>query len=186
MGKITLILCFLVLNCANSQITHESENMELSEGLQRLILKENIENQKYFFKVEKSEIEEYELTYLGKLLINKTDTLRFLFTTSYSGLYEDSKKANSHLILYLDDKKIGTYYLGGFYKISPKIVNNNLVILNNNNTCNQSTEISFEKGIPSKIFINCSKENGEYLGDLYNFDIDIGVDGKSLPVIKSP
>lgn len=176
----------MMLNCTKPQLICDSKNIEFSEKIQDLVLNQNIINQKYFFKVEKSEVEEYELTYLGKIPISSIDTLKFLFSTSYSGLLSDSKKANSRLILYLNNKKIGVYYLGGFYETIPRIEDNNLIISNKSDNCNQSTKIAFDKGVPSKIFIICKKENGKDLGDLYNFNVDSEVDEMSLPIIKLP
>jgi len=168
---VTLILCSLVICCKEPKATHDSK--EFVDKVQNLVLSEDKAGQEYFFKILlKEEVLEYKVVYLGKVKTGESNNLKFLFITTYSGLYEDSKRANSKIYLYQGSKRLGYYYIGGEYTILPKVASSDLIISYDDENCNKSTKISFKDNIPEEIFIKCKEENGKMFGDLYKFEKD--------------
>jgi hypothetical protein len=157
----------LILFGCNSHKDSGKINRDFADKVQELVLSENKIGQEYFFKVIlKNEVLEYRVTYLGDIINKRGDTLKFLTSIIYSGLYEDSKRANSKLFVYDgNNEKKGFYYIGGALDIPSGIENGNLVFAFNNERCNQTTRISFIDSIPSEIFIGCTESGG----DLYEF-----------------
>ena len=74
------------------------------------------------------------------------------------------------LIIYQNNKIIGSYYLGGKHEHTPFVDDNKLIFKNVNSTCNQITTINFDNGIPEMIFLKCKEENGQTWGDVYSFE----------------
>lgn len=68
------------------------------------------------------------------------------------------------------NKYVGKYVLGDMFDLPSKIENNKLIFMNEvkNSDCDSNiiTEISFDDGIPSKIFLKCK---GEYYRGVYSF-----------------
>lgn len=160
------LLLFLIIGCDNRAIEKPIEKDDYYEKCRKLVLSENKIGQEYFFKLTKKEIDEFTLTYLGNIKTAKGDTLKFLNAVNYFGNYEDAKHANGLVYIYnAQNKIIGNYYVGGALGIPAKIENSNLVFSYNDESCNQTTAISFLDSIPKQIFINCTKDGG----DLYSF-----------------
>lgn len=169
-------LVYLVLPLLISCNHDESPNKgkpDFENEIKQLVLKQNMSGLEYFFKVMKSnEVIEYKVAYLGDIYSKKDKNLKFVACTVFSGLYEDSKRANSTIYLYDDKYKlIGSYYVGGNFEALPVVAKNDLVLENKSEDCNQTTRISFKDSIPQMIFINCKKEKGKMFGDIYNFEI---------------
>ncbi len=100
---------------------------------------------------------------------NKVE-FRFLYTTTYTGLYEDAKRASSIIAIFENNKRLGHYYVGGGFSNLPFIENAELVTKYGDDNCNQVTKISYRDSIPQKIFIHCKEENGKMMGDVYGFE----------------
>lgn len=168
-----LLLCACTNNIANKKdctsntkkvvIDENKDNKEFSDKIQELILSENNIGIEYFFKVMlKNEVLEYRITYLGNISSSK-GLLKFLNSTVYSGLYEDSKRANSRVFLYdSTNNKMGYYYVGGAFDVPSKIQGTDLIFSFNNDECNKTTPISFKDSIPKEIFINCTEKGGNF------------------------
>lgn len=141
------------------------------KGMEELILQNKKVGIEYYVKINMSkEILEYKMTYLGNIDNKTKGRLDLLYSTIYTGLYEDSKKANSIIAIYQDKKRLGQYYVGGGFNKIPIIFRNEIIISYNDDNCNQTTRISFKDSIPNKIYINCKENNGKMFGDLYNFE----------------
>lgn len=134
-----------------------------------MVLSENRIGQEYVFKIKKKEVDEFTLTYLGGIKTSKGDTLKILNAINYFGLYEESKRANGFVFIY-DGKnqRVGRYYVGGASSVAAKVEDNNLVFSYHDESCNQTTSISFLDSIPQQIFVNCTEKGG----DLYSFSTE--------------
>lgn len=158
------------------QIKAVSKNSELAGRMVEILKSEedfninDLEVGKIYFQKRKETNEEFEFIYFGDIEISSDEVLNLLFITTYSGLYEDSKRANSILIIYQNSNIIGSYYLGGKYEHTPFVDDNKLIFKNVNSTCNQITTINFDNGIPEMIFLKCKEENGQTWGDVYSFE----------------
>lgn len=161
-------LFFTLIGCDNRkppEKTNEKyiESDDYYEKCRKLVLTENKIGQEYFFKLTQKEVDEFEITYIGSLKTAKGDTLKFINYINYFGLYEDSKRANGAVFIYdTQNKRIGLYHLGGAYDVPTKIEGSNLIFSYENENCNQTTSISFLDSIPQKIFINCTKNGGDF------------------------
>ena len=104
LNYIFLVLCIL-FGCTqvnnspkkieNTQQERVHQEKTFDEKIQELVLSENKVGQEYFFKVMlKNEVLEYRITYLGIIKTSQGDSLKFIISIVYSGLYEDSKRAN--------------------------------------------------------------------------------------------
>ncbi len=164
---IAIILCFA--SCKQSQ-KELNTTKDFNVGLEELVLNSNKIGVEYFVKVNNSkDILEYKITYIGRIENSKKEKLDFIYSTIFSGLYEDSKRANSTITIYRNQKRFGYYYVGSGFNKTP-VISKNEVRVSYDDNCNQETLINFRDSIPNKIFIECKKENGEMLGDLYNFE----------------
>lgn len=161
---ITLLIIFLGCNKKEKETNVKAD---FGSALEELILNESKIGKTYFLKepVDKG-ILERKITYIGKTKDNK----KLLYSTIFSGLYEDSKRANSSIIFYSEKGfKLGQFHISGVYSDIPIVKGRKLVIRNVTNNCNETTEIDLTDGIPNEIFIHCKEENGKMLGDLYEF-----------------
>lgn len=163
---ICALFCFFTLQTCNYSKPIQKQK-DFSDKIQEIVLSENKIGQEYFFKVMlKKEVLEFRITYLGTIKTEQGDSLKFINSTIYSGLYEDSKRANCRVFIYdAENIKKGYYYVGGAWDNPSKIEGNNLIFSFNNERCNQTTSINFGGGIPKEFFINCTKDGG----DLYDF-----------------
>jgi hypothetical protein len=134
---------------------------------------------KIFKQIEPNEILEYNTVYLGNVDNLNMGKLDFIYSVVYSGHYwftdtkkiEYSKHANPRNAIYNNNKRLGHYYTGWAFTITPIILNDELIIsYNEDEGCNQTTRISFKDSIPQMIFIHCKEENGKMYGDIYNFE----------------
>jgi len=171
-----ILYIFLITICYNcKEFTSDSKNEDKKDfrcGLEELVLKERKKGEIYFLKEPISDdgVLEFKLAYLGNVQSKKMD-LMFLLTTTYTGLYQDSKRASSNIVLYTNNlERLGQYYISGDFQELPIIENNNLIFTNKLNYCNQTTQISFKDSIPQEIFIHCKEENGQMFGDVYSFE----------------
>lgn len=161
-----LLLAFSGCDNPKNSVENIVSKDDYYEKCRKVVLSENKIGQEYFFKLTKKEIDEFTLTYLGSIKTAKGDTLKFLNAVNYFGNYEDAKHANGLVYIYnVQNKIIGNYYVGGALGIPTKIEGSNLVFNYNDESCNQTTAISFLDSIPKQIFINCTKDGG----DLYSF-----------------
>lgn len=164
---IAIILCFA--SCKQSQ-KELNKTKEFNIGLEELILNGRQKGVEHYIKIGiPKEVLEYKMTYIGYIENSKKEKLDFIYTTVFSGLYEDSKRANSTITIYKNQERFGYYYVGGGFNKTP-IISENEILVSYDDDCNQSTRISFSDSIPQKIFIHCKEENGKMLGDLYNFE----------------
>lgn len=158
------ILIFAIFGCENQQ---PSDILDFEDKCKQLVLSENKVGQEYFFKVlSKKEVLEYYITYLGALENKSIGQIKFLNSVICTGMYEDSKRASGSVILYNSNNDfLGMYQIGGASAVPSKIENTNLIFSYNDESCNQTTSISFKDSIPQQIFINCTEKGG----DLYSF-----------------
>ena len=161
-----IIGLFVLFGCNQHKEIQKSK--EFSDKVLEFVLTENEIGQEYFFKkILKNEVLEYVVTYLGVIKTKDGDSLRFVNSTIYSGLYEDSKRANSRLFIYnAEREKLGYYYVGGALYKPIEIINDSIFFPLHDASCNQTTAICFRDSIPKEIFINCSVKGG----DLYSFE----------------
>lgn len=165
------LLIILFCSCQRNK-TKEIVKQDFATEIKQLVLNQNEKGQEYFFKLMKpKEVLEYKVTYIGDAYSESDGMLKFVAYTILSGLYEDSKRANSSFYLYNENNSVlGSYYVGGSFEILPRVVNDTLIIQQKSNSCNQTTRISFRDSIPQEIFIHCEEENGKMFGDLYYFE----------------
>lgn len=161
-----LIIIILLLGCDSSE--QKEKEKDFLYKTQDLVLSENKVNQEYFFKIMlKNKVAEYSTIYLGNIINNQNDTLKFVTTNIYSGNYEDSKGGDAIISIYNSkNQRKGYYYIGGAIKKPLKIIKNNLYLPIQDTTCNQTTTLNFSNSIPNEIFINCTEKSG----DLYKFE----------------
>lgn len=168
----TIYFIVVVICLASCEQSHsdKKKTKDFYEKLEDLVFEEENTGIEYFSKIEKNnEVIEYKVTYLGKIANSKNDDLELLYSTVYTGKYDDSKRANSTLIVFLNKKRLGSYQIGGGFNKIPTISKDELVINYDDDNCNETTKLNFRDSIPQKIFINCKIENGKMMGDLYNF-----------------
>ena len=164
---IAIIIC--LASCKQSQ-KEISKTEDFKIGLEKLVLNSKQKGIEYYVKINiPKEVLEYKMTYIGVIENSKKEKLDFVYSTIFSGVYEDSKRANSIITIYKNQERLGHYYVGGGFNKTP-IITENEILINYDDDCNQSTRISFRDSIPQKIFIHCKQENGKMLGDLYNFE----------------
>ncbi|VXC03096.1 conserved hypothetical protein [Flavobacterium sp. 9AF] len=169
MKKKLIILTFILFIVSCSKKKDTVAKKDFLEKIQELVLSEDKIGQEYLFRILlENQFIEYKISYIGQIENNQKGKIKFLFLTTFSGLNEDSKRANSRLIIYKssNNDKIGYYYLGGIYKDSIEISDNTLILPKSGENCNLTTEISFKDSIPDEIFINCTKSGG----DFYKFE----------------
>jgi hypothetical protein len=161
-------VCFF-LSCKQPP-SGEQESKDFSSKLEDLVFEEKNSGTEFFLKIlEKKGVLEYKITYLGNIKNSEGHNLDFLYSTVYTGNYEDSKRAGSIIVLYLDNKRYGAYQLGGGFNKNPTILENEMVIGYNDSDCDQITHINFKDSIPKEIFVHCKEENGQMFGDIFNF-----------------
>lgn len=100
--KITYFIVFLFYLASCKQSHSDGKRVkDFSDKIQEIVLSENKMGQEYLFKVMlKKEVLEYRITYLGTIKTKQGDSLKFINSTIYSGLYEDSKRANCRVFIY--------------------------------------------------------------------------------------
>lgn len=169
--KAIVFFTAVLLYCNSCNQSQKEKPKDFSVRIEELIIDENKIGQEYFLKQSLAKgILEYKITYLGNVSCSKEGNLDFVYRTTYSGLYDDSKRANSIIVIYKNKLRFGHYYLGGGFEIIPVILNNELTTKYNDEFCNLTTHINFEDSIPQKIFIHCKDENGNLFGDIYKFE----------------
>lgn len=163
-----ILFCFTGCNFLRDD---KQKQKGLDEKLEELVLDEGKTGVEFFTKIGLAkEVLEYRMTYLGSIESTGKVKLKFISSTVYSGFYEDSKKANSIIVIYQDQKRLGYYYVGGGFNKTPIIFKDEIIITYDDDNCDQVTHISFKDSIPNKIFIHCKKEKGQMFGDVYNFE----------------
>lgn len=173
--KKLIIICFLVtiIGCKSN---NEENNTELFERIEKVIVNEKKSQREYLFKVNSPSekgVLEYFFTYLGNVKVKSKGEIEFIQTKILSGLYEDSKRANTAISLYKENIKIGSYYFRGSFDITPLLKDGILYFKPNTSLdCNLSSEINFNDSIPSKIFIKCRQDENNTFGDLYEFNFE--------------
>lgn len=147
--------------------TQAANQKSFKDKALEMVMDEGIKNQTFLFKLPRdkdSYYMDYEIRYLGSVRTKKGQTYKLVMLTTYSGLYEDSKRANNRIFFYEGNVKTGYYYLGGKPETPMKIVSNKLYFPPQGKDCPLSTSIAFDKGIPQEIFINCSDKGGDEFG----------------------
>lgn len=121
------------------------------EKCRKTVLNENNPKHKYTFKVAGKTIDELNLEYLGDIKTKDIGILKILNSTQYFGLYKDSKRANSSIVLYDNrNEYLGRYNVGNIKALPTKIKNSELVFLYSDEECNEATSIDFMIAFPSK------------------------------------
>lgn len=172
MNSTCLISIILFFVCCNQPITVDNKKKELDLLMEELVLKNEQKGIEFYTKVKISDgILEYKTIYIGQISNMKNEKIDFIYTTIYSGNYEDSKRAHPRIILYKNFMRLGHYYIGSDdYKI-PNIVNKELILnRDEDGGCNKVTRINFFDSIPKTIFIECSESNNQTWGDIYFFE----------------
>lgn len=171
MNKLNYIAFFLCLaSCKESQVDSKKV-MDFNIGFEELVLNGKQKGIEHYVKIDiPKEILEYKTIYIGRIENSKNEQLDFIYTTVFSGLYQDSKRANAKIVIYENGNRLGHYYVGGGFKKIALISENEIIVSYCDDNCNQSTRINFRDSIPRKIFIHCRKENGKMFGDLYSFE----------------
>lgn len=160
-------ISIFIISCENRQnISKCNEKINFSEKCRKLVLNENRINQEYTFKRTITNLDELHIIYLGNIKTVKGDILKFVNSINYFGLYVDSKRANGSLFIYNGANQfLGVYHFYDAFSVPTKIEESNLIFNYKNESCNQTTTISFFDSIPRQIFIGCKKSGG----DLYKF-----------------
>jgi hypothetical protein len=161
-----LIACLsFFVNCHSSK-SNEKINIDYYDKCRELVLGEGVVGQEYLFKVSGKTIDEMTVIYLGEMQTKESKVLKFIISTNYTGLQEDSRRASSSVFIYDNNgSRLGSYYVGSVNSLPDKLDSGYLLFAYNNETCNQSTRISFIDSIPKNIFIRCTITGG----DLYTF-----------------
>ncbi|MBP6757551.1 MAG: hypothetical protein KA210_15520 [Bacteroidia bacterium] len=165
MKSIILVLFIFITGC-NQKI----ENKSLHHKVLELVISEGNIGQKFIVKqIDKAQVYELEIVYLGKI-----EKYKIVFSTIFSGKYVDSKRANSYLYLFDNENNlVGYYYVGGKYEKSPYVLDKKIILPPDlRNDCKVTNQIDLSKKIPSEIFIDCK----DGYGDLYKFDFTDSID----------
>ena len=168
--QLLFIISLIALSCTqiSSKIKdNKAENDDFYEKSRKLVLSENQIGKEYIFKIKGNDINEINIKFIGVSITKKGDTLKVINSTNYTGVFEDSRKANSSIYLYNQKNELlGFYYVGSNYSLPKEVKNNELVFQYDNEFCNQTTKISLRDSIPNKIFILCKGQSG----DIYQFE----------------
>jgi len=159
----------LLLICCGSPSKRENLGKidDFYEKCRKLTLSENKIGQEYQFSLIGEKLDEIHVKYLGNIITSKHDTLKIVNSQNLFGLSEQSKRGNGSVYIYnIQNKLIGTYFLGDYWGVPSKIEGQNLVFSYKNDFCDQTTKISLKDSIPKQIFIKCTKEGG----DIYNLE----------------
>jgi hypothetical protein len=147
-------------NCKYGQLNNKESDFH--EKCRQLVLNENRINQNYYFKKNGQDIDELSITYIGVIYKENGEVYKIMNSIYYFGLYEDSKRVNSAIMIYNKlNEFIGMYNVDESNLIATRIENNNLIFDYKNQKCNQKTIIFLKDSIPNKIFINCTEKGGD-------------------------
>ena len=153
---IVVYLSSLMGNC----LTQDGNDIEAEA------LKKNIVGKIYIHNLTgKSECNKTRIRYLGTIRTNKGKCYKILTAFYVIG---NSCRGNSSIKIYdMKNKYVGHYYVGMAYELPDHLNNNRLLFLEKSEECNvrKNFSIDLAKGLPSNIFIPCSKNNG----NIYNF-----------------
>jgi hypothetical protein len=129
---------------------------QTEENKRKSVLKKGIINKTFTLgKWDEKGNDELNLTYLG---IIKSETTSYKVMTSL-WIWGISGRATSRILFYdINNNYIGEYYLTMSYEL-PKKIKSNKLYFNLNDDCKGETEVSFEKGIPKHLVLNCNKSN---------------------------
>lgn len=166
---INILIIIILIGCTdNSKVINNNE--QLVCAFEEMVINEGKIGKAYFLNEPvDSGVLERNVIYLGEMTGNKKK-YKIVYSEIYSGLYEDSKRANSSIVFYSDKGlRLGQYFIGGVYNNPPVIEAEKLIIKNNMFNCNETTEIDISSEIPKRIFVKCRENNGKMLGDLYEF-----------------
>lgn len=170
-----IIILYFLVSIVGCKSNKEKRDTELFQKIEEIILNEKTPNQEYLFKINslnEKGVLEYYFTYLGSVNVRSKGEIKFIQTKILSGLYEDSKRANTIISLYKENIKVGSYYIGGSFDTTPILKDGILHFKSNSSLdCNLSTEINFNDSIPSNIFIKCRQDEKNTFGDLYEFNL---------------
>lgn len=174
---VVIIIIFSCYSCCNfnksKQYGYETFRMDFA----LFVLNENQVGKKYFIKYDTlNYCLENEFTLLGNIKNKRENNLKFLFITTFEGKYEDTKKANSNILIFKNNKFWGYYYVGGYYEKLPIIKGTDFIFFPNRwQECNLTTTINFGDSIPKQIFIKCRNENDNIVsGDLFSLFVHGG------------
>lgn len=103
--------------------------------------------------------------YCGQI-VSKAGKLKMVYLEKLVGNKADTRHGNSRLVIYQNGKRLGAYELGGIVKPPPMVAGDRLVF-RDRLSCNLNTSISLRDSVPQQIFIHCTKDNGQVLGDVY-------------------
>jgi len=167
---ITLAIVFVFYCCGkhNNKNEYNYETFRMDAALS--VLNENQIAKTYFFKYDTVDYYlEYEYTFLGEIKNAKEGNLKFLFCTTFFGIYEDSQKASSTILIFKKNKLYGLYCFYIEYP-TPVINGSDLIFSIGEPECNFTTAINFKYCIPQEIFIKCMIESGTIFGEIFSFE----------------
>ena len=168
------ILYFIIILLCSNSCKKTGQSKDIDKKLEELVLSEESIGKEFFTKIELNKgILEYKMIYLGSIYNLENGKIRFIYSTTYTGIHENSKKANSIIAIYNNSDRLGQYYVGGGFNKTPIVIKDEIVISYNDDNCKSVTNLKFDKNIPKKIFIKCSKKNGQFFGDIYNFEEEL-------------
>lgn len=76
---------------------------------------------------------------IGISITTKGDTLKVINSTNYTGLFEDSRKANSSVYIYNHrNELLGFYQVESSYSLPKEVKNNELIFQYDNEDCKQT------------------------------------------------
>jgi len=167
-----IFILLLVLHTSYIRANCHLDDDSLTVRLEELVLKENLLRNVYFVKkLSSEEIVEYKISYIGDVH-NIKGHFKFIFISTYSGLYKDSKKCRSRIIIYKKNLRYGEYYIGGHFDNIPLIIDSSVVITPNaDGHCDQITRLDFKQELMNQIFIPCKEKDGKLFGDIYYFKV---------------
>ncbi|MEM9527623.1 MAG: hypothetical protein AAGA31_13505 [Bacteroidota bacterium] len=118
------------------------------------------------FSLSDTSIYELEIVFLGTVKSGDLN-LHVFNAITYTGLFEDAKRAKAEVFFITsDDVFVGKYTLGHKSNLPIKLENGQLLFGQNNARCNEKTRIDISARLPETIFIKCKNE----MGDLYRFE----------------
>ena len=129
---------------------------QTEENRRESVLKKGIINKTFTFgKWDEKGNDELNLTYLG-IIKSKATSYKVITSLWIWGI---SGRATSRILFYdINNNYIGEYYLTMSYEV-PKNIKNNKLYFCLSDDCKGETEVSFEKGIPKHLVLNCNKSN---------------------------
>lgn len=161
------ILLILSLYGTSLEVFDQSLDKDLGIKLEQFILENNLEGSYLIKDLSSNTISEYKVSFLGSIEDESNSIFKFIYKAYYFGLYEDSKRCNSKIIIYKNGLRYGEYHIGGNFNTPPYMKDSKIIITPNQQDGDLITELDLSNGLPDEIFILSKEVFDGIQGDTY-------------------